>query len=203
MEGIRVENVGGKVEIYTPYNRDFIDALKAKVGGARWDAAKKCWTAKEEFLDVIRSILKDVYGYTDEEDTGKLYTVRIEAIREMKSERAPISIFNRPVCRAFGRDSGAKICDDILFISGSATSGGSARRWETILESGSVFDILHVPEKVLEKGKEILESEEYPEYRIVSETVEEEKKDDQRAKLLEERERLLARLAEINKELGE
>lgn len=202
MEGIRVENVGGKVEIYTPYNCDFIDALKAKVGGARWDAAKKCWTAPEEMLDAVRAILKDVYGYTDIEDAGKLYTVRLESLYA-KADRAPVSAFNKVIARAWGRDSGAVVGDDVIFVEGSPKSGGSRNNWETIIPEGCVIDVLHVPEKALEKFKEELAGETCPDYKIVSETVEEEKKDDQRAKLLEEREKLLARLAEINKELGE
>lgn len=200
MEGIKIEKADNKVEIYTPYNRAFIDALKKQIGGARWNASKKCWTAPEEMLDAVRAILKDAYGYTDIEDAGKLYTVKIES-SEMRALRAPVSIFNKPVARAFGRDSGAVICDDVIFTEGTPMSGGSMRYWETIIPEGCIFEMLHVPEKALEKVKEELATETCPDFKIISAAPE--KEDDNRKKLIEEREKLLARLAEINKELGE
>lgn len=202
MEGIRIEKADSKVEIYTPYNRDFIDALKKQIGGARWNALKKCWTAPEEMLDAVRAILKDVYGYTDIEDAGKLYTVRLESLYA-KADRAPVSAFNKIIARAWGRDSGAVVGDDVIFVEGAPKSGGSRNNWETIIPEGCVIDVLHVPEKALEKFKGELSEETCPDYKIVSETAEEDKKEDKRTKLLEEREKLLTRLAEINEELGE
>ena len=59
---IKVKN--GTLLIYTPYNAKFVSAIK-KIGGAKWDSENKCWTAPEEFVDAVREIMLDVYGYTD------------------------------------------------------------------------------------------------------------------------------------------
>lgn len=194
MEGIRIKNTtDGMAEVYTPYSAEFVAALKRQIGGARWNNSKKCWTVPEEALDAVREIIKSVYGYTDVEDAGRLCTVVLRTTDIVKGERGPVSLFNRPVARAYGRDSGATVCDGVVFKEGAPESWGSVKWWYTVIPEGCVFEMHHVPEKAIEK--ESLS----PDYEILSITPEE---DDSRKKLLEERERLLARLAEIDKELG-
>lgn len=60
--------------------------------------------------------------------------------------------------------------------------------------------MLHIPDKVLGNGEKQIADMRYQYFKIVSVTPETET--DDRSKLLEEKERLLARVAEINKELG-
>ena len=197
---IKIVNNGKELEIYTPYSAEFVSQIKSRVGGARWNSEKRCWTTSIEALDTVREILNTVYGFSDIDSVGKSYTVRIEVLRDFESERAPVSLFNREVARAFGRDSGAKIAENVLFVNGKPTSGGSKQYWNTTIPEGSVFDILHIPDKVLENGKKQIADMRYEYFKIVSITPETEP--DDRSKLLEEKERLFARVAEINKELG-
>lgn len=122
---IKIVNNGKELEIYTPYSGEFVAQIKSRVGGARWNSVKKCWTTSIEALNTVREILNTVYGFSDVDNLGKTSTVRIEVLRDFDSERAPISLFNREVARAFGRDSGAKIAENVLFVKGKPTSGGS------------------------------------------------------------------------------
>lgn len=68
MTDIKVAVKDGKAELYTPYSADFVKAIKA-LGGARWNASKRCWTISEDMLPQARDIMMDVYGYTDEEES--------------------------------------------------------------------------------------------------------------------------------------
>lgn len=197
---IKIVNNGKELEIYTPYSGEFVSQIKSRVGGARWNSVKKCWTTSIEALETVREILNTVYGFSDVDNLDKTSTVRIEVLRDFDSERAPISLFNREVARAFGRDSGAKIAENVLFVKGKPISGGSKQYWSTTIPEGSVFDMLHIPDKVLENGEKQIADMKYQYFKIVSVTPETEAND--RSKLLEEKERLLARVAEINKELG-
>lgn len=192
MEGIRIEKAAdGRAEVYTPYSKEFISELKRRVGGARWSASQKCWTVPEEALDAVRDILKSVYGYTDQADAGRLCTVTLK-VAYMVAECGPVSIFNRVVARAYSRDSGATVGDGVVFKAGAPESGGSAKYWKTIVD-GCIVEMHHVPEAAIETG--------VPEgCEILSITPEE---DESRKRLLEERERLLARLSEIDRELGQ
>lgn len=54
---MRIHNNNGKVEIYTPYNKEFVQKIKG-IGEARWNG--KCWIINEENLDVARKIMRDV-----------------------------------------------------------------------------------------------------------------------------------------------
>lgn len=76
-------------------------------------------------------------------------TVDITAIEEIREYGKGIEFLGRPLCRAFGRDSGARIDNDIALISGYATSGGSNKNWATILNEDSVLR-LQVPSAILE-----------------------------------------------------
>lgn len=195
MSGIRIiETADGRAEVYTPYSAEFVAALKKQIGGARWNASKKCWTVPEDALDMVREIIRSVYGYTDLDDAGRLCTVVLRTTDVVKGERGPVALFNRPVARAYSRDSGAAVCDGVVFREGSPESWGSVKWWYTVIPEGCIFEMHHVPEKAIEK-------EDFSEYEILSITPEGE--DDNRKRLLEEREKLLARLAEIDKELGE
>ena len=86
MTDIKVEIKNGKANLYTPYNADFVKAIKA-LGGARWNASSRCWTISESMLPQARKIMMDVYGHTDEEQ-GETVEVIEESEPEKKEEKA-------------------------------------------------------------------------------------------------------------------
>ena len=86
MTDIKVTIKDGKAELYTPYNADFVKAIKA-LGGAKWNASKRCWTISEDMLPQAREIMMDVYGHTDEEQSVTI-EVTEESELEKKEEKA-------------------------------------------------------------------------------------------------------------------
>ena len=46
MCNIKVTIKDGRASIYTPFNRDFVAAIR-NVGGRKWDGENKCWTVPE------------------------------------------------------------------------------------------------------------------------------------------------------------
>ena len=58
MCNIKVTIKDGRASIYTPFNRDFVAAIR-NVGGRKWDGENKCWTVPEEALPEVRKIMTD------------------------------------------------------------------------------------------------------------------------------------------------
>lgn len=172
MTEIRVEIKNGKANLYTPYNTDFVKAVKA-MGGARWDSTSRCWTISEDMLPQARKIMMDVYGYTDEEQ-GEKITVKATFAKDVWEECDSVVILDKTVARAYGRDTGAKPGEDVLFLEGAPTSGGSRANWRSIVPAGSVVTMYKVSKALYEAKKDSL-----PE-GVTVEVVEEGKKEEKK-----------------------
>lgn len=172
MTEIRVEIKNGKANLYTPYNADFVKAVKT-MGGARWDSTSRCWTISEDMLPQARKIMMYVYGYTDEKQ-GETITVKATFAKDVWEECDSVVILGKTVARAYGRDTGAKPGEDVLFLEGAPTSGGSARHWCSIVPAGSVVTLYHVSKALYEAKKDSL-----PE-GVTVEVIEEGKKEEKK-----------------------
>lgn len=183
---ITVEN--GTANIYTPYNAEFVAAIK-KLGGAKWSREGGCWKIQESRIPEVREVMRRIYGETDQE-TGKRVKVRLTFSEPVFEFGADVTILGKCLAHAWGRDSGATHGDDVSYISGGPESGGSAKNWTSDVLAGSVAILYDVPEALL--------SSPLPdgvEMEILEESVD-------RKALEEEKQRLLARLAEIDKLLA-
>ena len=192
MCNIKVNIENGRAKVFTPFNRDFVAAIRS-VGGRKWDADDKCWTVPEESLPQVRQIMMDVYGETDLPGTCGSVTVKVTFKEEYSERRDDVIIFKKVIASARGRDSGARPGDDVTYLEGEPTSGGSMKNWESVVPAGAVVLLRHVPLSVWEQDKD----SEYYTAEIVDEG-----KDVKRKELEEEKARLLARIAEIDKELA-
>ena len=193
MCNIKVTIKDGRASIYTPFNRDFVAAIKSNIGGRKWDADNKCWTVPEEALPQVRQIMMDVYGETDLPDAGGSVTVKVTFKEEWSVRCDDVVIFKKVLASARGRDSGARPGDDVTYLEGEPTSGGSRANWKSIVPEGCVILLRHVPKSVWDRfgGSEEFDAE------LVDEG-----KDVKRKELEEEKARLLARIAEIDRELA-
>lgn len=54
-------NDDGEIEIRTPYNADFVTAVKG-VDGRRWDGYDKCWTVPGESRQSVIDLIRQHYG---------------------------------------------------------------------------------------------------------------------------------------------
>nr|DAU26007.1 MAG TPA: HepA-related protein (HARP) [Caudoviricetes sp.] len=189
---INVEIVNGKALITSPYNVDFVARIK-KCGG-RWDSAKRVWAINAEALEAARTAMMDVYGETDEAPAGELVTLVIKfAERRESKSRQPLMVAGRVIARAFGRDSGATLGEDVAFVAGGPDSGGSNAHWLVTVAPGSICEVYNVPRA---KADEVIaDPPNGMEITIKSANIDV-------SALKAERDKLLARLAEINKLLA-
>lgn len=193
MCSIKVEIENEKANVYTPYNSDFVKAIKG-IGGARWNRDKRAWSIPAESVNVAREIMERIYGESDI-TTGKMITLRIKAKESMDAWHDGIYAFGVSLAHASGRDSGARVGENAMLVEGSIDSSGSAKNWTTYVSEGTVFQIT-VPESKYEACKE--EEAEWWEITVLQQN-----KDGKKASLIQEREKLLARLKEIEEELAE
>lgn len=186
---MKMTTENGLAQVYTPYNKDFVAKIKT-IGGAKWNGWEKCWTVPESEINTVRRFMLEVYGETDQAEEGERFTVQVTFNAEESETCDGINLFGRQIARAFGRDTGARMGDDATLISGKITSGGSAKNWRTIVEAGTVVKVRNVPRAALAIPTE---------YDITVEIMEEAEID--WLAILAEREKLVARLAEIDKML--
>ena len=187
---MEIKTINGKANVYTPYNPDFVKRIKG-IGGAIWNGSKKCWIIPETAIKAVREIMDDVYGYSDVKENETL-TLKLTFNKCVSSECSDVVFFGKVLSHAYGRDSGARIGDDVAYISGGAASGGSAKNWKSIVEEGSIAILSNVNKIVYEKSK--------IEHGITVEVIE---NTNNKQSLLEEKERLLKRIAEIEELLQE
>lgn len=186
---IKTEN--GVAKVITPYNADFVARIK-NIGGRRWNGSEGCWEVPETEVNTVRSFMMDVFGETDMATDDEKVTVKV-TFNDMESKRREsIVLFGKTIARAWGRDSGAKVGEDVTLLSGSVTSGGSVKNWTTVVREGTVLKVRNVPRKALEMDTDL---------DVTVEVMESAEVD--RVALIAEREKLLARLAEIDKALAE
>lgn len=73
---MKIEIVDTKAYIYTPYNAEFVKAIKG-IGGARWNRDKSAWAIPADCADQAREIMRRVYGEDDRPDCGERVDVRL------------------------------------------------------------------------------------------------------------------------------
>ena len=125
------------------FNQDLVDDCK-NLGG-KYD--NNVW--------VFSDIVADKVDELDFLYNSELIAVEITALEDIREWHAPVSFMGYSIARAFGRDSGAKLANDVSMIKGGYDSGGSMKNWVTRVDEGSVFR-LKVPSelfKIMRKGE--------------------------------------------------
>ena len=180
---IKIEIKNGAANLYTPYNPDFIKRIKG-IGGAKWDGSNNCWLIPVSAIDAAREIMTTVYGYSDIQENETI-SLKVIFNKRAASERSDVVLYGKILAHAYGRDSGARVGEDVAYI-----SGGSRNNWDSIVEEGSVIILSNVNKHVYERSK--------PEYDITVEVLDTKAN---RQQLIEEKMRLLKRIKEIDKQL--
>lgn len=152
------ENENNKIEVYTPYNREFVSKVK-KISSAKWSYNKGCWEMDKIEIGVVRKFMMDCYGENDIEFAEKV-DVKVKFLQTVEVYYKGIELFGRTIAYAFGRDSGAKLGDKVTCLDGEYSSGGSMKNWKTIIDEGAEFIIRDVAKNTItEYDKEIFEIE--------------------------------------------
>ena len=141
---IKLEHMGNEIKVITPYNSDFVQ----KCRNLRGEFKQGAWWFRDNIIDYVRNAMLEIYGVTGEEQYEECSLLVKNFTRE--STCAAVTLFGRTIARAFGRDSGAKLGDEIILIDGSIDSGGSMKNWSTCVKNAT-FEIQNFPLPATEK----------------------------------------------------
>lgn len=149
---VRTEEKDGKLLIFSPYNKNFINQIH-NIGSAKWNGSNKYWTVNLDSKSEVLSILTDVYGENGEKPV-ETCTITIEAKDVVEKEHDDVSFLGISLAKASSRDSGATVAsDNVDLIKGDIDSGGSAKHWYTWIDKRTQFKIHNFSTALLEKAK--------------------------------------------------
>lgn len=193
MSEFRIEKTdGGKIAIYTPYDKKFVQTIK-RIGSARWNG--DAWTVPEDYIDDVRDIMKDIYGRDDLSNCGETVDAEVDFLKDYGEKWSGVVFCGKTLAQAWGRDSGAKVGDDVILVGGDIDSGGSRANWTTEVSQGAKFIVKNIPKARFDKEKDELNQDKTRiSYKIISKTIDKDA-------LLEEKARLEKRLAKIEEAL--
>lgn len=192
MTDITVTTEGGKTRLVSPYNASL--PAKARALGGRWNRDAAAWQFDARDEQRVRDLAREIFG-TDGSpaDTGDLVTVRVHlAEHEVSYQQGARAVFaGREIAHRPGRDAAVRLAANVVLVEGKLPGRGGSMRYPEIDAGDDVIvEIRDLPRASL--GVEPEDS-----YEIVPD----ERPVDVDA-LRAERERLTARLAEIDAALA-
>lgn len=187
---VTITTEGGTTTLVSPFHPDMPTAAR-KLGG-RFDRSAKAWRFDARDADRVRALAREFYGTDGTEPEGDLVTVRIKlADYEGDKWDNAARFAGREIARRPAREAEVRLAKGVVLVEGSLAPGGGSVRYPQINAADNVVvEIRDLP-------RAALEVENPDRYEIVGG-----QGPDVEA-LLAERERLLARLAEIDAQLPE
>lgn len=186
-----------KMEVVSDYNKAFI--RKAKDLHAKWNG--KGWVFDKEDEELVRDILKSIYGEDGREEVNKV-TVRVDLDKLVELEGigyySEINLFGRTLVRRPGRDYEVKKHDTVKVLAGGFKGMGGSKANPRLEElEGTLLEVKNVPMGMYLNELDRLGLKENNDTVYIANKDEEYKN-----KLLKEKEELLKRLEEIDKILN-
>lgn len=135
---IKLEIIEDKVKVITPYHADFVNTCR-RLRGKFSDGA---WHFDDSVLEYVREAMMEFFNTTGEVPFEEV-SLLIKDYSDYAS-RGPVTLFGRTIAKAFGRDSGARLGDNIALIKGEINSGGSVKNWSTKVVNAT-FEIQRFP----------------------------------------------------------
>lgn len=180
---MKITKDNGKIKVQSDYNAEFVK--RAKMLQGKW--VSPCWVFPEENEPELKALLLEIYGENgDPQETVDL----IISIGKMPNDQT-ISLGGYKLAYRRARDAAVELGDNVILLHGMFTdSGGSARYPRVNAASDTIVKAKGCPVALYERYKDC-------EYITLADA------EDRREKLIAERDRLLARIAEINAELEE
>lgn len=137
-QSIQLTIIDDKLKVVSPYNEGFV----AKCRNLRGKFQGGAWWFDDSIIDYVREAMIMFYGTTGEVPFENC-TLFISDFSGSEYG-GPVTLFGRTVARSTGRDSGARLGDDIILIEGSCVSGGSVKNWRTEVRNAS-FEMKNFP----------------------------------------------------------
>jgi hypothetical protein len=185
---VQTSEDGSKILVKAPFNPEF--NAKAKNHGGRWDTSQRAWVFDVRVETPVRETLRIVYG-TDSE-TYASATVTIDAKewwgKDEVGDNASMYFAGRKILARRYRDSPIELCDGVTLIEGSFKQRGGSTRYPSLdLDYDTIIQVFDVPLGHPDLEADCVKILEIKEIQTI----------DLQA-LKSERERLSARLAEID-----
>lgn len=188
MTTIDITENDNRVHVATPYNPDF--APRAKEIGGRWNPDTKTWNFDPRDRDRVETILSDLFGYIAH-TSGEKVTVRIKAQDHVGTSKRDgwdkVTFAGRIVAQRRSRDAVVDLGSGVVIVDGAFDRSAGSMQYPAITEGRTnvVLEIRDLPIEALENARD---------YELVD--------GDPHAALRAEREKLIARIAEIDALLG-
>ena len=189
MTTIQVTRDGERVVARAPYHPEW--PAQAKALGGRYRPTDKSWQFDARDEARVRELCVAIYG-TDGETAADLVTLHVQVWRLQDSQA--IWLAGREICSRPGRDAQVRLGAGVILLSGEFAAWSGSRNHPRVgALAGTILEVRDVPRPLAEA-----EAQKLPE--IIS-IIEHQGPD--REALRAERERLTARIAEIDKLLSE
>lgn len=179
----------GKIAVSSPFNPDFVKGAK-RLGG-KWSGDTKAWLFDARDRGRVEDLLATCYGYSVAA-SGELATVRI-VLDEDNAGDKEVYFAGRSICSRRYRDAPVKTADNVVVIDGEFPASAGSMRYPAVIRGSwtVTIEVRDVPVEALAAEKELRFE------RIDADT------QAQREALIAERERLIARLGEIDEALND
>lgn len=154
MSSIKTSIANGQMKVVSPYNTTFVAGAKNLAG--KWAAPAWVFDARNE--TAVRALLTECYG-SDGTGTEDVVSIRVKMNPDCSVYNGPITIGGRIIARAFGRDSGAKLGEGVVVLSGGFDSAGSVKNWRTAVKDGTEVLLHEFPraaaERLIAEGNDV------------------------------------------------
>ena len=185
MADIDITTEGDSIFLTAPYNaaanRGYRNA------GGKWQPERKAWKFKAKDIQLVRGVLNEHFGYTDEVTETVDVRVYVRDWEDGNHENTA-TFAGRIIAVRRSRDADVALGRDVLLIKGSFDGSGGSMRYPTIDANKDVIvEVRGVPAGHRDLGEDNVE---IVEHRVDVEA------------LQVEREKLLARIAEIDAQLA-
>lgn len=187
---IKITRTNCEIAVQSPYSPAL--PARAKAMSGKWNRDGGVWVFPIAAEKQVADLFRDIYGEWDDE-TSKTVNLLCTVNERRAVTGESLTLQNRVIARAFGRDSGARTSEGVIVISGGFGSGGSVKNWQTSVQAGTKFRLLNVP---VEKANILTTDTEWCD-EIKIEQDESSAPVDRNA-LIEERTKLSRRIAEID-----
>jgi hypothetical protein len=185
MSEITIQPDGGRLCLSSPYHPDL--PAKARALGGRFDPATRRWSFDPRDEARVRDLAREVYG-TDGQP-GDTVTVRLDLAKSsLGTGRQTIYLAGRQIAHRPGRDAAVRLGEGVIIVDGGFRSRGGSMKYPALAwEDGTVLEVRDLPAGHADlAGRGVT---------LIDQTID-------RAALAAERERLTARISEIDQLLG-
>ncbi|MFK0294791.1 hypothetical protein ACIQU6_30565 [Streptomyces sp. NPDC090442] len=183
MSTVTITTENGKTCVESPYHPDW--PSEARNLGGKWSGGVWVFDARDESR--VRELAREVYGTDGTPDPGGNVTVRIPLVVDVRGpgngRPATLYRYGRTIATRFGRDEEPRLGDGVILVEGGFTGSAGSRSYiELGPLDGTVVEVRDVPRSLAEEhGLEIVEDDKPDPHTLRA-----------------ERERLVARIAEID-----